>query len=350
MQETTPPGFEHVVRALKGKPGISPYAIAWAMKNKGIHPKKENGEPYDPEALYRRYQHECQLDEALSISSMGQLVRSGMAEAPFGTNQQSIFSKSESMCPSCQQKREAAIPQTGQVGWVTPFREAVATTSGTAVDTPRVVLITAGPGNIKDRNFYPPDIIARDCKIFEGKPCFFDHIGEIESENRMEREVELIGAYFRNVLSEVIDGNVAATADLVYLRDLSGELTTSGKKMKELAEAAINYNRDFPGTTNQLLGFSINAAGGSEPIQSESLASRYPLYGDTLREAHEWNAVTDISKATSTDMVTFPARGGRVLGLRGQRESQRWRVRLKGALNRLEWRKRFEQTFPAHPA
>ena len=30
-----PPGMEHVVKALKGKKGVNPYAIAWSMYNKG---------------------------------------------------------------------------------------------------------------------------------------------------------------------------------------------------------------------------------------------------------------------------------------------------------------------------
>ena len=29
-----PPGMEHVVKALKGKKGVNPYAVAWSMYNK----------------------------------------------------------------------------------------------------------------------------------------------------------------------------------------------------------------------------------------------------------------------------------------------------------------------------
>jgi hypothetical protein len=30
----SPPGMEHVVKALKKKKGVNPYAVAWAMYNK----------------------------------------------------------------------------------------------------------------------------------------------------------------------------------------------------------------------------------------------------------------------------------------------------------------------------
>jgi hypothetical protein len=38
--ETTPPGYEDIVKALKRQPGVeNPWAIAWGMRNKGITPK-----------------------------------------------------------------------------------------------------------------------------------------------------------------------------------------------------------------------------------------------------------------------------------------------------------------------
>lgn len=64
LQEKAPPGFEPVVRALKGKT-VNPYAVAWSMKRKGYRPASEAGKPYNPEALYRRYQHECGAMESM---------------------------------------------------------------------------------------------------------------------------------------------------------------------------------------------------------------------------------------------------------------------------------------------
>lgn len=42
--EVTPPGFEKVVKSLKKEPGVrSPWAVAWAMRKKGIAPKDSEG-------------------------------------------------------------------------------------------------------------------------------------------------------------------------------------------------------------------------------------------------------------------------------------------------------------------
>lgn len=54
-REVTPPGFEDVVLQLKEQPGVeNPWAVAWAMHNRGVQPKSEAGAPYQPAALLKR--------------------------------------------------------------------------------------------------------------------------------------------------------------------------------------------------------------------------------------------------------------------------------------------------------
>lgn len=75
-RETAPPGFEHVVKGLKGKPGVdNPFAVAWSMKDKGIEPTV-GGKECDAEALFKRYQFECGR-ESNGAGALGALMRPG---------------------------------------------------------------------------------------------------------------------------------------------------------------------------------------------------------------------------------------------------------------------------------
>lgn len=323
--EVAPPGFEPVIDALKDKFPDDPsraFAIAWGMHNRGITPKKENGEPYDAMALYRRHQHECGQEESMSLSSMGQLARSGVKEAPYGSDPK-VFDK-----PVVGQKRESGR-------FVTPFREAA---GEQVAGVPTVALITAGCGNLHDGNFYPPEVLQQAAPLFEGKPSFINHSSNFESEDLPERRVESIGGWWKSVHASDLKGNVAIIANLAYMADLEGQLTEAGATMKGIVEAAIRYQREYPDSESVISGFSIDADGPSTPMPSEQLIQRYPQFRDELSQREEWNCVQSIDHVTSVDVVTVPARGGRVLGLT---ESQRWRKAFTDTLSSQTWRESF---------
>jgi hypothetical protein len=290
---------------MKGHADISnPYALANWMADKGYTPHKENGVPYDAAALYRRACHEG-WTEANSASALGAV-----------------------------QRESARVPRATHLSCFSPFREAAATAES---GTPQVVLITAGPGNRRDGNFYPPDVIQRDAGVFEGVKCFLNHPTRSEDEERPERAVQEISGWFSGV---AVSPNTEVTALVNYKGDLQGQLAEAAVEMQRCVEAAIAYGRQYPGTDKVLLGFSINAEGPSHVATAGDLIESYPQYAAALALRDTWNVVDGIASAMSVDLVTFPARGGRVVGLtEAQRlvESDRWR----GQFERAVWRAQF---------
>lgn len=310
-REVSPPGWDDVVKAIKGKVD-NPWATAWAMVDKGYQRHSKEGRPYHPFALLRRFQHESRSREATGIAALGQLARKSVKES----------------------LRESAVHPIVEF---TTFREAAApaatATDGDSGATPRVVLITAGPGNVHDGNFYPPEVIERDVPMFEGVKCFLNHPGRMDEENRPEREVQIIAGWFSNIQATPVDSQTAAVANLRYTADLSDQLTAAGSQAKGLIESAIVYQRQYPDKV--LVGFSINAEGPSHEVDAQTLIQQYPQFEQRLQERDTWNVVDGIAGAMSVDLVTFPARGGKVLGLveaRRRMASQRWRAQFAAVL------------------
>lgn len=156
----------------------------------------------------------------------------------------------------------------------------------------RVVLIEEGPGNRRDRNMYPGEALRRSAMAFDGVKCFLNHPGASEEEDRPERDVRDVCGWFSGVQSEILDGRTALTADLHFTE------SAAGREAAALVRSDAKYRQQYP--DGVLVGFSINAVGPSHQVERDG-------------DSQPWWEVEEFTKVTSTDLVTFPSRRGRVL-------------------------------------
>ena len=160
----------------------------------------------------------------------------------------------------------------------------------------KVILISEGLGNRVNMNYYGPEAIASAPAIFEGKPCYLNHPSESEEEDIPERRVESQIGFFKNCKVETIDGLRSCTAEL----HLEG--TKQGEYARQKLDFALLYRKQFPKVTEEYCGFSVAAAGESE---------KRVMSIDGQQE--NTNYLMTFTDARSCDMVTTPARGGKVL-------------------------------------
>lgn len=142
----------------------------------------------------------------------------------------------------------------------------------------RVLLIKAGTS--ANRVHYPEDVLRQAAPLFEGTRAYADHPTRDDARNRPERSVRDIVGWYDDVR---YDPKVKGlTADF-------NVLPSAGWLREGMLDA---YNRGKP----DLFGFSINAQGSKTGRVVE---------GGYLLEA--------ITSVRSTDVVTVPGAGGRVL-------------------------------------
>lgn len=162
----------------------------------------------------------------------------------------------------------------------------------------KVVLITEGLGNMRDKNYYGPEAIESGARIFEGSVMMQDHLGFIEEQDIPEGRVGKTVAYYKNCKSEMVDTpegkKLGITAEAHF--DLSQE----GLNAYQKAKTAVHYRDEFPATDREYVGISVNAIGESEPrimnVNGQELEVNYVMrFAEGSRGA---------------DMVTLPARGG----------------------------------------
>ena len=220
----------------------------------------ESAEGRDPAALLRRYRF-----ESIGPSDLGAVLRKGVKPTVEAARRLITF----------QALREADSAAPGGVA--------------------RVILITEGAGNKTNRNFYSAAALSRSFKVFEGKKCFLNHPSTRDDDERPERDVREVCGWFANTALESYRGKTAVAADLHFTKN------HAGREAHELIASALEYQRQYPSSDDVLVGFSINASGASH---------------EEIRDEEAWNVVESIDDAFSTDLVTFPARGGRVLALR----------------------------------
>ena len=176
----------------------------------------------------------------------------------------------------------------------TPLREAL----GPAPTRPRaarVVLITEGAGNRRDRNYYPATSLRSSYRLFEGKKAFLNHPTMSDERERPERDVREQCGWFSDLELTSIGGQTAIAATLNFSKNDAGE------EARRLVESALEYSRQFPQGEDVFCGLSLNASG---PSHSE------------LIDGEPWNWVDGIEACLSVDLVTFPARGGKIMELR----------------------------------
>lgn len=162
----------------------------------------------------------------------------------------------------------------------------------------RVVLITEGLGNRRNMNYYSSDAIMTAPSVFEGRPCFLNHPSESEERDIPERRVQDKCGYFKNCRVETIDGLTACTGELHF------DLSEAGREAFDKSCTALHYREEFPGLDAEYVGLSIHADGDWDEREIE-------LEGERMTVKY----VTRFTDAVSCDLVTSPARGGRILAL-----------------------------------
>lgn len=321
MSETAPPGWEATVERMKGDEEIvNPFALSAWMAEQGYQPAVGENRPQREVApLVRRAKYDASrlglagvpgLREN-SLANLGQLARVGVHGMP-------EMYRSDRECGG-RPMREAEplrVVTCDGPDCVTPLREAEG--FGKRAGRIRVVLMTEGAGNRLAGNYYPAETLRRDYRIFEGQKCFLDHPGRDEENNRPERSVRDQCGWFSEAAAGTIDGKAAITAWLNFMRN------AAGREARELIESALEYNRAYP--SEVLVGFSIYAGGPTH---------------DVMLDGSPFHYVDGITACTSADIVTFPARGGRVVGTmiesdRSGGGRSRWRDAFDSALWRCE--------------
>lgn len=162
----------------------------------------------------------------------------------------------------------------------------------------KVVLITEGLGNLRNKNYYGPEAIESAVKAFEGKWCFLNHQDENEAQSLPERRVQDKGGFYKSLELSEDNGRKAC------IGELHCDLSETGRMLAEKLRSALKYKEAFPQSELEYVGLSVNGDGDSEPKTM-----------DVGGEPMEVNYVTAITEGDSCDLVTTPARGGRSLGV-----------------------------------
>lgn len=183
----------------------------------------------------------------------------------------------------------------------TPFRfkEAFVEQSS-GIPMARVVIITEGLGNLRDRNYYTASAVKSSADVFHGKQFYINHPSQSEEEDRPERDMRDLAGYFvETQVGTVEDPDTGETLTACFAT-LKFSTTRDGRDAFEQVKTALQYQKDFPETKDVYCGISINGGGVSHPGEIDGM---------------DVNMVTEIEEAFSADIVTKPARGGKFLSL-----------------------------------
>ena len=163
----------------------------------------------------------------------------------------------------------------------------------------KVVLITEGLGNLRNKNYYGPESVDSAAKVYEGKRCYINHQSADEEENLPERDIRDLAGYYKNLKVEIIESKKAC------IGELHCDLSDSGRFLAEKIQSALQYQKDFPDRTQEYCGFSVNGDGDAEPRDIDTEAGSLSVnYVNSFTEESE-----------SCDLVTTPARGGKAVSV-----------------------------------
>lgn len=196
--------------------------------------------------------------------------------------------------------------------YVRPLREADGVMLDKKNRIAKVVIISEGLGNLRDRNYYSRQAVESCPNVFNGRQFFVDHPSESEESDRPERSVrDLAGYFFDCEVGRVKDPNTGDILPACFgkLRFANSE---PGRLAMEQVAMALEYQKQFPESKDVYAGISINGGGVSHPATVRGM---------------EVNMVTAIEEAFSADIVTKPARGGRFVALMREaaQAAEQWR-------------------------
>jgi hypothetical protein len=286
LNEMAPTGLAPVVRALKEKSDIpNPNATAWTLYNKeGKMVCAVCGGGLDPMTVAAG--KACGTCETMPLSAASALVRANYASS------EAVVEKGlgRMLC-------EAA--------WTTEAVEAKKDDKGKALEGPRVkvILLTEGLGNIRDKNYYGPEAVKSMPLMFEGAVCMMNHQSYAEESNRPEGEVEKTVGYYKNLKAQEIEDGMGGKR-WACVGELHFDLSEAGAEAYAKAKTAVHYQAEFPDTGKDYIGLSINAYGDAEP--------REMMIDGAMMEV---NYVKRFVQVRSCDIVTMAGRGGKILAL-----------------------------------
>lgn len=165
------------------------------------------------------------------------------------------------------------------------------------------IIITEGPGNRRDRNYYTAEAIRDAVVKFEGARAFINHQTREERTSRPEGDIKDLAGYYKGLRETQVRNE---RGDLVSACSgtLACDKTPAGDEGLAKAVAAIRYAEEFKDrpTGECYAGISINADGiqqGTMEVDGED----------------GWAKIVGFMQARSADIVTRPARGGRFIQL-----------------------------------
>lgn len=180
-----------------------------------------------------------------------------------------------------------------------------------------VIIISEGPGNEVDKNYYTPEAIESGVKLFEGARAFINHQTEAERGARPEQDVhQLCGFYKDCKLTTVNDPNQGKTVKALQATLVCDE-SEAGALAFSKAKAQILYSKIYPGSKDCYAGISVNTGGWQD--------------GTVDIAGNEWAKIVAFEGVQSADIVTRPGRGGAFLrfaeslrpeGLNNKQESE----------------------------
>lgn len=177
----------------------------------------------------------------------------------------------------------------------------------------KIVLVDEGLGNKRNMNYYGPEAIASAAEVYEGKPTFANHPSESEETELPERDVLKQYGFYKGLKVEKLKNAAGKMAD-ACTGWLHFDLSELGRQMYCKALTAIEYQKQFPDSGNQYIGWSVLGGGAGE---ARELDPAQDATG-TLSEFDapvEVNYVTRFTEGESCDAVTKAGRGGRVLAI-----------------------------------
>ncbi len=159
----------------------------------------------------------------------------------------------------------------------------------------QVILISEGPGNTRDKNYYTEAAINDGVQKFNGVRSFLNHQNKDEQRLRPEQDVSQLCGYFKNT-HKVRVVNEAGQQVWAIAATMVCDTSEAGDQALQKAIAAVRYAQEFPGSKEVYAGLSINAGG--------------MIDGTVEVGGEDWNQVVGFGNAKSVDVVTRPARGG----------------------------------------
>lgn len=232
--------------------------------------------------------HESDKSVRFSVRGLDQFQQNSVASKSIAQGVQAVTGKVKA--------KESIASGANSALLKAKVHENAAMTGPVSAGVYKVILISEGLGNRENMNYYGPEAIASAPAIFEGKPAYKNHPSESEEEDIPERRVEDQIGFFKNCKVETVDGRRACTAEL----HLEG--TSVGNWARQKLDFALLYRKQFPKSAEEYCGFSVAAAGESE---------KRVMSIDGQQEST--NYLMAFTGARSCDMVTTPARGGKVL-------------------------------------